>query len=310
MSFWSRLKSWFTFWKAKEEPKLLSLVWLLSEPRELDDQELARHVLSAWGIDLTDTDGEAQEFVAGFPPALIIRLRECTFLVNVFPTPYVRDKAKTAEALGELRRQKALLEHEAWLSVDFLGDRPSDPNEERAIYRRLGRLMAELADESCLALYVPETGQLLPFDAELPGRLRGGDVLDALTVNALVDVYQVDGESPEVAAAVAEARRRWPEFVAAFEQREPDDNFAAKAPFTAEGETEFMWFIVDAVEGDFILGRMDSDPVCKALPGPGDRVRVNVADLNDWVFFSRGKEEGLFVTKVILRQRERKGRED
>mgnify|MGYP003329175806 CR=1 FL=1 len=50
-------------------------------------------------------------------------------------------------------------------------------------------------------------------------------------------------------AAVAEATRRWPEFVAAFSARDGEGH-SVKAPITRGERTEFIWIEVDRIEPD------------------------------------------------------------
>src|SRR5262245_2036309 len=58
------------------------------------------------------------------------------------------------------------------------------------------------------------------------------------------------GNDPRFKAAEAEARRRWPEFVAAFNRREPNVAYAVKARFTDGSATEWMWVQVQSIAGD------------------------------------------------------------
>jgi uncharacterized protein YegJ (DUF2314 family) len=103
--------------------------------------------------------------------------------------------------------------------------------------------------------------------------------------------------------AVAEARRRWPEFVGAFESRSTDQMFGVKAKFTQGENSEFMWLSVKAVENGVIFGVLDNNPVDLTKPKLGDRVRVNVADLNDWVITTTSGSQpemiGGFTIKVV-----------
>src|SRR5688572_267015 len=54
------------------------------------------------------------------------------------------------------------------------------------------------------------------------------------------------GDDPRFKAAEAEAMRRWPEFVAAFNKQEPNVAYAVKAKFTDGDASEWMWVQVES----------------------------------------------------------------
>jgi uncharacterized protein YegJ (DUF2314 family) len=283
--------------KGDEKP-LISLVLLLREQRYLDQRIVTRLVNEAWDADLGEDDPEATDFVVGEAPSFIIQFRGRNFLVNTFPRPYVDKPEEAAEEITELRLRKVFGEHRAWLSVDLLGDTP-DENDRPEIYGLIGKLTAALADDDCLALYSPATDQMVPYDPALEEKLRGPDALEVFAWWAQAPVAAIRGEDPRMQAAQAEARRRWPEFVAAFERRGPGQRFAAKAPFEDGDYREFMWLMVTALEGDFILGRLDNDPVDVRTVRRGSRVRVDRRTINDWLFTEGDDMQGGFTIKAI-----------
>ena len=123
-----------------------------------------------------------------------------------------------------------------------------------------------------------------------------------------VPVMGVAADDPLMLASVAEARRRWPEFVAEFEQRSPEQMFAMKAEFS-EGETrEFMWLQVTAIENDTIYGTLDSDPVHIKRVSAGSRVQVDVQSLNDWIFTKGKGTRGGFTIEAVRKAGERRRR--
>jgi uncharacterized protein YegJ (DUF2314 family) len=100
-------------------------------------------------------------------------------------------------------------------------------------------------------------------------------------------------------AAVEEARCRWTEFVEAFENRQPDQLFSVKAPFSQGDECEFMWLNVSAIENDTIYGELGNDPVNLEGMKEGDRLHVKLSDLNDWIYLKDGELHGGFTAKVL-----------
>ncbi len=283
----------------EEEKKLISLVLWLSEPRYLDSVILQRQASEAFGEEIGSDDPEAHEFVIGESPSFVIAFRGLTFLVNNFDRPYI--ETPEAEALAkefkDLRMRKAILEHKGWLSVDLLGE--VEPGQLPEIYRYLGKLTATLADTDCLAIYSPATNQINVYDSDLEQQLRGPNPLEVFSVMAKVPVIEIADDDPRMQAAVEEARRRWPEFVAAFKKRRTDQHFAVKAPFHDQENTEFMWATVTGIRDDVIVGVLDSDPVDIKNVALGDRVQIRLADLNDWAYTSGEEMVGGFTVAVL-----------
>jgi uncharacterized protein YegJ (DUF2314 family) len=102
-------------------------------------------------------------------------------------------------------------------------------------------------------------------------------------------------------AAVAEARSRWPEFLAAYEARtgDPDDVFIAKFPFGQDPHVEHMWISVESIAGDTVSGRMENKPMFQPGLKEGDQVTGSVAKLSDWLYASEKGAEGGFTQRVL-----------
>ena len=317
---WSRLIfclsfGWFTVALYMERPRarsdrpMISLVLLLGSPRSMTAYSLAQQVSTAWGVpvntvrqgeDKSSATEDKSTYVLGETPLFMIGHQEELYLVNNFERPYFDDPAKAAEACPELRLQKILKEHQAWLSVDLLqvGEKP----DRAHAYKQIARLIAELAGDDCLAVYCPENGHLNSFDPSLIAGLKGENPLEVFQQITQLPVIQIADDDPELEAAVAEARRRWPEFVAAFNTRQPDHHFAVKAPVTRKDNTEFIWLTVDRLDDTTIHGRLDNDPVNLGQLKHGDSVSVPVSDLNDWVY-ARGEDiNGMFTSKILLKK--------
>jgi len=300
---------------AEEEKPMISIVLFLRQPKPLDEPILAQIVEEAWGGDYTSGDEEVQDgFVVGSSPFFVVKSKLGMFAVHNHPAPYFDDPEAVADEIGELRLRNAILEHTGWIAVDLLSpDDDSLPRE--SFYPAIIRLIYELADDSVLLVYRPETGQ---------ANLWSDDVLEALLmpsgedrfnrVQSDVPVIRVEADDEAMAAAVAEARARWEEFIEAFRRRSDDDSFSIKAPITACENTEFIWVEVDGIASGVIFGKLGNAPV--ALPGLklGSPVEVPVEDLNDWCYQTGdGEPVGLFTLKPIneaeRRFRERSGTE-
>jgi uncharacterized protein YegJ (DUF2314 family) len=118
-------------------------------------------------------------------------------------------------------------------------------------------------------------------------------------------VVGIAPDDPRLLAAVREARRRWPEFVAAFEQREGGQIFSVKVPVREGKQTEYMWLSVSALEHEMIYGRLDNEPVAMKRLHAGDRLRVPVRDLNDWLYTRGDTLAGGFTIDVLANNHKR-----
>jgi len=307
MGLWSWLKGVFSGPAEssvnRDEKLLIALVLFLREPRELDSAQLAELAGSALGSSFLDDDPDATDsFVTGTEPSFILKHGPHTFLINNFPRPYMDNPEEAAEAIGELRLRKAVREHTAWLSVDLLGEWAPDDLPE--IYRTIGKLTAALADEDCLAIFAPATGQANIFDLEMRDRLCGDNPLGLFEFSPHPPVVPVSGDDPRLKAAVSQARRSWPDFVTAFEERQPEQHFAVKARIGDDESFEFMWLTVTGLEHGFIYGRLDNDPIELTSIRCGDRVRVPLKDLNDWLYTHGEQMTGGFTIEVLRRIQE------
>jgi uncharacterized protein YegJ (DUF2314 family) len=201
-----------------------------------------------------------------------------------------------ANAVDVAAARDAILNHKAWLAVDALGD-PKQVRPPEA-YRHIGKLLAALADDECMAIYDPRSRAITLYDPALREVLGGPEPLSVFGEH-WANFVRVEREDPRMTAAVEEARRRWPEFVAAFGKRRPDQTFAVKIAFR-EGEiVEFMWVKVAAIEGEQIRGILDNEPVDVKSVRHGDSVQVKLADLNDWIYVQDGTMIGGFTVKVL-----------
>lgn len=124
-------------------------------------------------------------------------------------------------------------------------------------------------------------------------------------------VVHVKDDDPEMNAAIAEAKRRWPEFVTAFEARKPDQHFSAKYPFPIKGGgDEHIWLTVTAIQGDQVTGQIDNDPEYEIGRRNGETVTVPSANISDWVYTASGTNDkdlvGGFTIKVLMARQKAK----
>lgn len=298
MSFWSWLISLFGRRK-RPEKRIVSLVLLLREERYLDPVILRKLASNAFDVEFEDTD-DADNFVVTVQDDVnfMIQAHGQMFLVNNYARPYIEDVEEVSEEIQELRLRQAVREHRAWLSVDQFG--PAHLSEE-ASFHWIGRLLAELIDNDCTAIFCPANSRGCVYEPELDDLLRGPDPLQIFESHQRPPVLEISDTDPLMMQAVQEARDRWPEFVAAFEERQAGDVFSVKAPLSDGDMTEFMWLSVGAIENNIVFGRLDNDPVSIGRIKSGDRVRVSVDDLNDWLYTQGTRQHGGFTVAVLTK---------
>jgi len=299
------------FLRRRQSDAPISLVFLLRAPRDLTEQELRRHASEAFGMTSDTGNPDATEFVMGFPGppvkgikpgtaySFMVKVSEGMFLVNRFSAPYMDRPEEFAQGLPDARLGKAVASHRAWISVDaFMGE--LDDAEKVRAYRNIGKLIAELAGPDCLAVYCPELQRCNVYDESLLETLRSDDPLALFGAPTFAPLVNVDGDDPRMVQAVEEARKRWPEFVAAFSAKSDEGKpFIVKARFEEGEKTEFMWASVNRIQGDTIHGILENTPHELASFKEGQNVQVPLADLNDWLYVKGEEAIGGFTMKVI-----------
>lgn len=300
--------AWTVWVRFRPEPKLnplYSLVLLLERTRTLTAKTVADIAGSAWGgryhvyvhrkqIGSSSLD----RWVVGESAAFLVRSPEALFVVQSIPGPYFDDVPRAAAESQELRIRKAIRDHRAWLSVDLVQsvDEAADP---KTFYPQIACLLASLAGPDALALYHPDTGKIHAWDPALAEKLRGSDPLGQGFQPEQAPVIEVSSDDPRMRASVEEARRRWPEFVAAFQSR-AGEMFSVKVPIAVGERKEFIWIRVKELEPETVRGELDNKPV--DLPGldEGSPVEVSVAEVQDWGWFRNGERVGFFSVAVLL----------
>jgi uncharacterized protein YegJ (DUF2314 family) len=265
----------------------------------LDDAILTSIVERAWGEALNESEGS---FVVGQSPLFVLQSPPRMYMIHNRETPYFDDTESVAKEIPELRLKKAVRDHRAWMAVDLmsLSKKPSE-GEVKLAYQQMGKLVATLANDQCCALMFPQHGKAFVYDSEMDQRLRSDSPLEGL--NVFVPVIQVHSDDPEMAAAVDDARKHWPEFVAAFNSRSNEEQvFSIKAPISDGVFTEFMWVSVTKIDQDFVFGTLGNEPVEVSGVKLGDEIRVSCTDVNDWLYVLDDKPVGGFSLKVIAKR--------
>ncbi len=295
-----------------DEP-LVSLVFFLSEPREVDEAAVRSCVSSALGIRFQVDDPGSETFVMPFSPPesrrdashirhFMVRIPAGVYAVLVSDRPYIEDPKEFARAsIRDKRLRSAVERHVAWLSVDWMDD-SSEPEAIRRAYATIGKLLAAMAGPDCLAVYCPELQRCNEFDPGLLERLSGDQPLRLFEEPTFEPVIEIADDDPKMEAAVREAVTRWPEFVAAFEASPvvERERFIVKAEFREGRKSEFMWVSVREIDGEGVHGVLMNDPHELMEVHRGAEVTFTLDRLNDWIYPLRGgSHAGGFTLDVL-----------
>lgn len=276
------------------DKSLISLVLLMRGPRKLKDEFISASAQKAW-------DGHLLEgrrlLVAGGEPSFIISAGSRSFVVNTYSSPYVRSPEKTAKSIPEPWIREAFVKHGAWLSVELL--RPENPEGVEFIecMQMMGRLTAELANDNCLVVLSPQMNQMRVYEPGIRERLAGENPFDAL--KSTEPPLPEGSQDPKMREAVTEARRRWPEFAAAFSRRQHGQLFSARAALSDGKNWEWLWIRVTAIEGNVVTGKLDHKPGSITTMQGGDRVSVDASEIGDWMYVENGQIIGRFTTRPV-----------
>lgn len=288
------------------DPPPVSIVLLLAQPRNLNVHVLAPILSEAIGSpvkaldisdesDESDTEGQAGGRISGASPFFIGNFGDTSFLIHNHNSPYMSDPIAESQSIGEMRLQRAVREHKAWLSMDILNS-GADTGES---WRIIARVISKLIGPDCLALYYPPSNQLVACTDETPEKLLADDPIRAVfQQNNLVPVIPIDGDDPRMKAAVSQARSRFAEFQSAFEAKNGRD-FAIKVPVTEGGNTEHVWVEVGSIGPDEIGGQLASEPVALGDYRLGSRISVKRSEIEDWTFRREDDLVGLFTLPVV-----------
>jgi uncharacterized protein YegJ (DUF2314 family) len=123
------------------------------------------------------------------------------------------------------------------------------------------------------------------------------------------NVVQLGADDPGLVAAAAEARRRWPEFVAACTEPQPGRKCAVKysAPIKGGGD-EHIWIMVTALGSGTISGRLGNAPVADIGLKLGDAVTIQPDDIKDWLITDGQTMTGGFSVATLRNAADKKER--
>ena len=294
----------------EDDQTMASLVCLLKEPRKLLIDELRSKAAKIFETSFETGNEDASHFIVkasapeleevpkGSVETVLLSAEEGLYIINSFSIPYMDFPEDPKDSVVDIRMQNIITKHNAWFSVDTLDI--MDAEDRAEAYANIGKMVAELAGPDCLGIYCPESRQLQEYDEKLLEQLNGGEPLAVFGEPTSDHVIGVDADDPRMVAAVAEAKERWPEFVAALSKdADKDLPYIVKAEFSEGDHSEYMWMEVDEVDGDVVRGVLSNQPVDFSDLKMGQRVDVDVSAVNDWLYVQNDEIVGGFTMNVI-----------
>lgn len=136
-----------------------SIVLLLRQPHFFTKDELSAAAARAWDRTFEDSD-QSRHFI--FQSGLVTFVKVGPHVLNILHADRLYfgglDPTDLKEFLPEPERQNAWQSHHAWCAVDYM---VKDTDEDTK-YSVLAALVAQMVDENCSGVWIPEFRSFIP----------------------------------------------------------------------------------------------------------------------------------------------------
>ncbi len=263
-----------------EEAEAFSYALFLKQPRQLTKDMLIEAAAKAWdlkmkdartlNISLTGNEGE-------------IRYQAVTYQVSAAAEPWLEDQAQIIQETPDRQMRAMLKRVTSHLAVTIENKFKEDEDRDTALENEL-RLIAALVDRNdTLAVYDDDAGDFNYVDDEVMEALTGDDPHSAFEISVAPPPDKISS-SPAHEAAVAEARRRWPEFSKSFrdygEERGP---YLVKATLGEAGHEEELWCELISLHPGKLQAVLRNESAHAHL-AKGEQVDFPLKKLRDWTY--------------------------
>ena len=283
---------------ADEEPEVLAFVLFLKQPRKLTKQGIVAAVTKAWNLTPEAAGKLDLHRKAG---NYHFRHENLDFQIESTPEPWLEDQPQIVEESTDLRMKDMLRRVKGHLAISIDNQFKSDDERDAAVTNCLHLLAAFIDFSDTLAIYDDENGDFNYINNEVRDTLAGDDPLASFEVEVTPPVTQIDSQDPAMQAAIAEARRRWPEFARNF--RDFSDSrgpFLVKSGFGKAPDQEYMWSEVLEIRSGTISAILKNEPLHQPKLSIGDKVEIPLSTLGDWVYpDEEGAKIGAFTMDVL-----------
>ena len=176
--------------EAKQGERLVSLVLLLSAPRKPTHEAIAHAVGEGLGEKVN------KDAVISKPPYHLVNAGADRFVINDIAQPYFEQSAKVADEIKNLNLSRAVRDHRAWISVDWVS--ADQQTDLRKVYQMIGKMVAHLSAKDTLAVYSPDMDQ---FALWAPAVRQGLESDDPLGVFEPTETNQPTEPTPSAPSA-------------------------------------------------------------------------------------------------------------
>jgi hypothetical protein len=154
----------------------ISMVLLLSKPHFFTAAELRVAAEKAWNTSFAGDSPDSMHCVVQSGATTLLKAGKHGLVFFHCYEPYFGlSEKQTVDWLPSEPQRAAWKRHNAWVAVDYMNKKMS----VELAYCVLARVVAELLDENCTAVYTPRERRLVPNDSTLyPDLLKLGSVCD------------------------------------------------------------------------------------------------------------------------------------
>lgn len=294
----------FILLRRRGEKAIVSIAMLRSATREITASDVRGAFRRAFGeeptVEKMNPDGKADLFVVfseSVPPLGVINCHG--------PYMSAEEAVEVAARLEDQSARAAMTDHTAWTAVDAMGIERSTREQRTVIYPMLGKLAAELYDETCLLLYLPAENRIARPGPEVEPQLRAGKIAELFGDDELhAPMHMVEADDAEIEAAIKQAQTRLPELLSAFDSRGEASKAMFKARFAAGDDgTEVIWLSLKSTTTTHLVGTIENPPIASNIPKKGQRANVPLDRVVDWVYLDeKDKPVGLFVDSILMKR--------
>jgi hypothetical protein len=153
------------------ETDLVSIVLHFRQRASFSEELIRSAIVRAWEV---SADGDLKESVVAKPPLCFVKFDGIVLLLTNAGRPYCPPQylEGALAQFPEERQKRVARDHKAFMTIDLLTPKRPSRSEKRKCYRRIASLAAELLDDNCMGVYIPETGYMCPNDGQILNALR------------------------------------------------------------------------------------------------------------------------------------------
>lgn len=267
----------------------------LKRPRKLTKEMLVQAAAKGWELEEADA---AKLKISATAKSGSIRYQGVTFEVTSEAEPWLEDQDQIIKETSDRQMRAMLRRVTSHLAIRIQNKFKTEDDLEVARENQIRLLGALVNPADTLAIYDDDTGDFNYIDEEVMEAIAGDDPYSAFEINVAPGAEQIEAESPAHQAAVAEAKRRWPEFAKAFRDfGEELGPYLVKATFGEGPQQERLWCEMISLRPGKIIAVLRNDSTHQPNLTKGEQVQFPVDQLLDWTYPS---EEGDLIGAFTL----------